>query len=97
MSGIPDAGDAPALPAPESTLHLSEERYRALFEESDDALYVLDLAGRLTDVNRAAERMLNYTRAELLSLSIGDLVPEARAVRKRDDPLQHVLVEWKPV
>lgn len=50
----------------EWALRGSEERYRELFENSKDALYVHDLAGRYTSVNRAAERLSGYKREELI-------------------------------
>ena len=42
-------------------LRKSEGRYRDLFENAKDALYVHDLQGRYTSVNRAAEKLTGYT------------------------------------
>jgi PAS domain S-box-containing protein len=47
-------------------LHESEERYRELFENSRDAIYVHDLNGRYVSVNRAAETLSGFTRDEIM-------------------------------
>lgn len=50
----------------EAALRASEERYRELFENARDAIYVHDLDGTYTSINRAAERLSGYTRDEIL-------------------------------
>ena len=42
------------------TLRDSEQRYRALFDHSLDAVYIHDLKGNFIDANDVALRMLGY-------------------------------------
>ncbi len=66
--------------AVEAAVRESEARYRAIFEAVGDAVFVESLDGRILDVNENACRMFGYTRDELLSRQVADLVPdEARA------------------
>jgi PAS domain S-box-containing protein len=61
----------------QKALQESEERYRELFENSKDALYVHTLSGEYTSVNRAAEKLSGYSRDEITGKSFGDfVVPE---------------------
>lgn len=58
----------------ERALRESEERYRELFENSKDALYVHDMNGMYTSVNRAAEKLSGYLREELIGQPFSELL-----------------------
>src|SRR5204862_210080 len=58
----------------EDALRESEERYRELFENARDAMYVHDLRGRYTSVNFAAEELTGYSREEMIGKSFQDFV-----------------------
>ena len=58
----------------EEALRASEERFRELFENAKDAIYVQDLAGRYTSVNRAAEKLSGYTRDEIIGKHFNQFV-----------------------
>lgn len=61
----------------------SEERYRGLFENATDIVYEHDLHGNFTSFNRAAEKQLGYSDADLLGLNITDVVDPADLERAR--------------
>ena len=65
-------------------LRESEARYRNLFENASDLIYVHDLAGNYISVNQAAERVFGISRAEALKMNIMQIVaPEhLRLTRK---------------
>jgi diguanylate cyclase (GGDEF)-like protein/PAS domain S-box-containing protein len=44
----------------------AERRYRALFEQSHDAVFIMDFDGRYLEVNQRAADLLGYTVGELL-------------------------------
>ncbi|MCF7939550.1 MAG: PAS domain S-box protein [Spirochaetales bacterium] len=62
-------------------LKKSEEKYRLLFQYSNDAIFVHEigsdkLPGRIIEVNEQACRLLQYSREELLQMSIIDITAE---------------------
>ncbi len=56
----------------EMTLADSEKRYRTLFENSKDAVYISTVAGRFLEVNTAMVELCGYAREELLHMNITD-------------------------
>ncbi len=63
---------------------ISEERYRELFENAYDIVYTHDLDGTITSINKAAERILGYPRAEALRMNFHQFVaPEFQQTARR--------------
>jgi PAS domain S-box-containing protein len=60
----------------EEALKQREAQYRALFEQSHDAVFILDLQGRHIAANQRAAEILGYTLEELQHLSYRDLSAE---------------------
>jgi PAS domain S-box-containing protein len=63
----------------------SEAYFRTMLETAPDAMIIVDERGRIAIVNRRAEDMFGYTRAELLGHEIEMLLPQ----RLRQVHLQH--------
>lgn len=63
----------------EQALRESELRYRRLFEESRQAIYVTTRDGRFVDVNPAARQLLGLTPAHLGTVSAHDTYVHAEA------------------
>ncbi len=57
----------------EQLLLESEERHRAILRTAMDGFWVVDMQGRLMEVNEAYCRMSGYSSEELLAMSIPDL------------------------
>ncbi|MBX6362297.1 MAG: EAL domain-containing protein [Gemmatimonadetes bacterium] len=53
----------------EEALRESERRYRSLFHDARDAIYITSSSGRFLDVNASMEALVGYSRAELLQMS----------------------------
>ncbi|MBV9613547.1 MAG: PAS domain S-box protein, partial [Acidobacteriaceae bacterium] len=63
----------------EEALRGSEERFRELFENANDVIFLHDLKGKIIAVNRAAEYLTGYARQEVVGQNFEELVaPEAR-------------------
>jgi len=57
----------------EADLIESESRYRSLFEQANDIIYVHDLDGNYLSLNQAGEKAFGYTRDEVLKLNMRDI------------------------
>ena len=70
----------------EAELRHSQQRFRELFENSPDAIFVEDLRGNVLDVNRHACRLHGVTREQLIGKNaVEELVPPAHREAARAD------------
>ena len=59
----------------EQALKESEAKARSYYEQAPYGVFVADLSGRYLEVNPAASLLTGYSRTELLTMSILDLLP----------------------
>jgi PAS domain S-box-containing protein len=66
----------------EQELKLSEEKYRLLFNDDPNPLFLLDLdSGKILDVNKAATQTYQYERKQMLEMSFVDFFDGDEAQR----------------
>ena len=58
----------------QDTLRENELRYRMLFEQAGDGIFIADAQGNYIDVNDRGCQLLGYTRAEILQMNRHDLM-----------------------
>ncbi len=65
----------------ENELLESEKRFRLLFEEAPDTIFIIDMNDRIIDANKAATKMLGYDKKEFQAMTIADIqAPEVRGI-----------------
>lgn len=77
----------------DEALREAEEKYRELFENAKDAIYVHDLKGRYTSVNRAAEALSGYSRDEILGKHYIEFVAPEYVEAVRDNLCRKLVTE----
>ena len=84
----------------EALLLESEQRYRDIFDNSLDALFLLEVAEdgslRIIEVNPALERSVSMERAELIGKTIEETLP-ASAAAAAIAKFQHCVDSWAPI
>ncbi len=64
------------------------ERYCDLFENANDAVFVVDEHQNYVDANKKALDLIGYSREELLSMSVFDVIPEEQKSRTTEEFLR---------
>ena len=65
------------------TTSAGDDRYRAFYENANDAIAIIDLEGVVIDINRGAERLLGWSKTDLIG----------QHYRKVTTPASEVIVE----
>lgn len=74
----------------------SEERFRALFEQAGEGVFLHNLQGGFIEANRIACRRLGYSKEELLALHVKDVDPDF-VVREDEGKFWKELNDTTPV
>ncbi len=64
----------------EEALRQSESNYRNVFEGVQDAIFVESMDGKILDINSRTCEMYEWSREELLMMTVEDLIPEGHPV-----------------
>ena len=77
----------------EEALKKSEDKFKIIYDSAPDAIYLNDLKGNFIDGNKAAEKLLGYTRNELIgkSLLVLKLLPPKELFRAAKSLAKNVL------
>ncbi len=69
---IGSARDISQRKAAEQSIKESEAKYRILFENAPDSIYMHDMRGVFVDGNRMAEKLIGFSREELIGKKFSD-------------------------
>ncbi len=67
----------------EEALRRSEEKYRDLFENANDAIFIVDADLHYVEVNKKAVELLGYSKEELHMMRIVDVIPPEQVPRSQ--------------
>lgn len=84
----------------EAALRESEARFRRLFEQANDGIFVLTADNCFLEANAASLAMVGYTRDELMRMNVADILVEHERPRLATEPAIMMagrphLAEWE--
>ena len=69
----------------EKSTQTADEKYRDLFENANDAIFMLDKDHNYIDVNQKAVELFGYSREEFLGLNVMDVIPPTQISRSDEE------------
>jgi len=81
----------------EDQLRRSEARFRAIYNQAQSGMALINAHGRFADVNPALARMLGRPREALIGMSISELAPASWSafVREKTEGLADAAASWQ--
>ncbi len=70
-----------------SKLKAGENKFRNIFENSYDVIFIADEKGNLIDINKSAERLFGYEKNELLTMNISEVFEVKKDYEKFNETL----------
>jgi len=70
-------------------LEISERKYRTLFEDSKDMIFIAGLDGQIEDVSPACQQVLGYIEDEMIQMKMMDVIVHP----KDSDRFQNAIIE----
>lgn len=72
------------LESAQQELLTSEEKYRQIFENANDAIWLHDMEGEIIAANDAAAKLIGYSREELLHMNVKSLLSKESRKHTRE-------------
>eukprot|EP01028_Stygiella_incarcerata_P002433 TRINITY_DN14513_c0_g1_i5.p1 TRINITY_DN14513_c0_g1~~TRINITY_DN14513_c0_g1_i5.p1 ORF type:complete len:1860 (+),score=520.98 TRINITY_DN14513_c0_g1_i5:189-5582(+) len=65
----------------------SEKKYRSYVENAPECIFVVDFNCKIMDINEAAIRTFQYSKSDLLGMSLHEFIP--------DDDKRELMIDWR--
>lgn len=85
IGGLSSGEDITERAYAEEARRESEEKYRDLFENANDAILIVDADLNYIDVNNRAIELFEYSREEMLRMNILDVIPSEQKPRSEKE------------
>lgn len=80
----------------EEKLRDNEVKFKTIFNQSYEGIYIHDLDGNILDVNEMACNQSGYSKEELLNLKIFSLHPKVSNINMTEDNIHKLWKQWQP-